>query len=351
MSVDWSAPLKGTRVLDLSEGVAAGFTGRLFAQLGATVSHVTCADGPGPREVAMAPVQLQRRVNKYLHAGKRFVLNDGPELTVANLVPLLGTADIVVHDRGERFAEELLTQTKAANSKVVSLAPFGWSGPKKDWAGDSLVLQAAAGISMLVGTADREPLMLPGFQVQYTAGCFGFIAGMSLTLSADPSERHVLVTELESACTLHQTTYLAYTRLGWVRKRGQFMLPTATYMSCTDGDIVIAAVKPNHWAALAIVCDRPDLLEEPTYRTFLERRLHAQKLETELRPWFGERSCDDAFEQLCRVGVPAAAIKSPAAAAEDPQFAYRGFNEHKAGETGLPLPFLINGVRPNRRND
>ena len=350
MSVDWSAPLKGTTVLDLSAGVAAGFTGRLFAQLGASVSHVIEPESRAPREVANAPVELQQRMAQYLHEGKRTVVQDAPPLTVAGLGDLLTSADIVVHDRGAVFAEELLSATESTGLKVVSLAPFGWSGPKKDWSGDGLVLQAAAGISMLVGTAEREPLMLPGFQVQYAAGCFGFITGMSLTLSGDPRERHVLVTELESACTLHQLTYLAYTRLGWVRKRGQFMLPTATYMSCTDGEIVIAAVKPNHWAAMAIVCNRPDLLEVPAYRTFLERRLHAQKLEAELRPWFQERSCDAVFEQLCGVGVPAAAIKSPAAAASDPQFAFRSFTNNGTGQ-GLPVPFLLNGLRPNRRSD
>ncbi|MGE0598673.1 MAG: CoA transferase [Dehalococcoidia bacterium] len=351
MKPDWSQPLSSIQVLDLSEGVAAGFTARLFAQLGAKVRRgrgATLHDVP--YETQGAPEDLQIRVNRYLHRGKvSFDLDDLSLSDPANLAPLAKDVDVVIHDRGETFGKALLNLPAERPLRVISLSPLGWSGPYKDWAADGLLVQALAGIATLVGSPKREPLMLPGFTIQYAAGSIAFIAGMAMLLGRNKLERHVHVTEFETGSTLHQFTYLAYTRLGWVRKRGQFMLPTATYMKCSDGQIVIAAVKPNHWSALAIACGRADLLERPGLGTFLERRLQSELVESALAPWFEARSAETAFEELCSVGVPAAILKGPGHAAGDPQFKFRHFvgGDRMAGG-GLPVPFLLNGVRPGK---
>lgn len=189
--------------------------------------------------------------------------------------------------------------------------------------------------------------MLPGYPIQYAAGSFAFVAGMSMFLGAAPKSMHVLITEFEVASTLHQTTYLAYTRLGWVRKRGQFMLPTASYFACTDGTVVVAAPGPRHWQALAMACDQPELAAEGQYGTFLNRRLFETEINPKLEPWFAERSSEEAFSALCEAGVPAAIVKTFSQAEEDPQFAHRNFLKFDSdGTKSIHVPFLLNGVRP-----
>ncbi len=348
LSDTWKHPLEDLKVLDVSQRVAGGYAARLFAQLGARVTRiVTDQNGHVPDEVSRASAPLQSRMSEYVHAGKS---PEPPAPSNAELLSSTTEYNVLVHDRGPEFAEAVLS-VAGPELRVVSLSPFGWTGPYKDWKADSLTLQALSGISALVGDPRREPVMLPGFSIQYAAGSFAFIAGMSMLLGRGFEDRHVHVTELEAASTLHQTTYLAYTRLGWVRKRSQFMLPTATYFSCTDGEIIIAAVRPNHWEGLAMACEQPELVAEKDYRTFLDRRLYASELEPKLAPWFATRGCEEAFQSLCRAGVPAAIVKTPAEATRDPQFAHRQFIQvDEKGESSLPLPFLLNGQRPGVRS-
>lgn len=125
------------------------------------------------------------------------------------------------------------------------------------------------------------------------------------------------------------------------------MLPTATYFRCNDGEVLLAAVRPNQWQALVITCDRPELLARPDLKTMLDRRLHAKLIETELGPWFEARSCREAFEALCAAGVPTAIVKTPALASADAQFAWRNFiGRDSNNRSSVPLPFFLNGVRP-----
>lgn len=341
---DWSRPLDAIAVLDLSVGVAAGFCARLFAQLGAHVSRVPAeADVDVPVEARYGPEDLQRRLAGYLHAGKEPLDIPVASGSLAGLTPLLSRSQVIIHDRGQAFASELLATQETENTRIVSVADYGWDGPFSQWKSDSLLLQAHSGIAALVGSPGREPLALPGFAVHYVTGSFAFITAMTMLLAGREGERHVLVTSIEAASTLHQYTYLAFTRLGDVRKRGQFMLPTALYMSCCDGEILLAPVKPNQWSALALLCDRPELLEQPVFNTVLGRRLHASVLDRELGPWFANETAAGAFEKLCEVGVPAAVVNTPRQALDDPQFIHRDF---QPGAEGLPLPFLLNGTRP-----
>lgn len=342
---DWSRPLNGVEVLDLSTGVAGGFCARLFAQLGARVSRVPAeADIDVPVEARHAPDDLQRRLAGYLHAGKKPLAVRMPLESVTSLTEVLSRNQVIVHDRGREFASDLMASDMTKDSHIVSVADYGWDGPFGGWKSDGLLLQAHSGIAALIGASDREPLALPGFAVHYMTGSYAFITAMAMLLGAGRAERHVLVTSIEAASTLHQYTYLAFTRLAEVRKRAQFMLPTALYMSCSDGEILLAPVKPNQWSGLALLCDRPDLLDQPVFNTVLGRRLYASVLDRELGPWFAKETAAKAFEKLCEVGVPAAVVNTPRQALGDPQFVHRDF---QPGFEGLPLPFLINGVRPS----
>lgn len=341
---DWSRPLGGLQVLDLSLGTAAGFCARLFAQLGAEVHRLPGpADVDAPLEVAGGSEELRRRVARYVHAGKRVLADTPPRNLLSAIQGFLGTSDLIIEDRGKEFVAQLLNGTRGGRPRVVSVSDYGWDGPYASWRADTLTLQSHAGITALTGSLTREPLALPTLAIYYVSGAFAFIAGMAMLYGADKRERHVLVTSLEAASTLHQFTYLAFTRLRDVRKRGHFMFPSAIYMSCLDGDILLAPVKHSQWAALVLLCGKPEMIDQTAFQTFLSRQLNLPLINRALGPWFAERKALDAFEALGAVGVPAAVIQTPQQALHDPQFAYRNFT---LGEGGFPVPFLVNGLRP-----
>jgi formyl-CoA transferase len=345
------APLRGLQVLDLSQGIAASFTARVFADLGAEVTRVESGDdGCGPREVpAGADAGLRARLEVHLHAGKRriAVAPAGHDQVASRLAR---GVDLVIEDSGRAFCERLALLEPAGERATLSLSAFGWEGPYASWRGGPLVVQALGGILALTGLRDREPLMLPGYQPQYCAGLFGFIAAMTMLHAPEATGRHAIVTELEAVGTLHQYTYLAFTRMGWVRKRDQSFFGATQGFRCTDGRVVTAPARPAQWEALAEMCGRRDLIGRPEYATTYDRRNRAPEMDAELASWFAERSAEEAFKTACEWRVPAAIVNSPERAVSDPQFAHRGFPSRRPAADGMttiaPLPFLLNGSRP-----
>ncbi len=347
-AVDWSAPLADLVVVDLSERTAAAFTGRLFAQLGADVRRRTSAVGvDAPAEVANAPLGYRRRLAAYLHAGKRTVggVDESDPVEIVRAVQ----PDVVIHDGAHETAERLLDAS--ATAVVVSLSPFGWTGPYNGWRSNRLVLQAAGGIANKVGRRDREPVILPGNVFEYAAGTFAYLSAMAMLIAPRRNGRHVLVTEIESIACMLFNDYTMFTRLGMTIRRDQFIYTQGvpSYV-CRDGRrVVIAVNKPSQWTMWMIVCDRPEIIDRPEYATLLQRQLHAKQLDAEVEEWFASHTAQEAFTKLCEAEVPVAIVNTPEEAVATAQALSRGFTT-SAAWGGVPLPFLLNGQRPGPRS-
>ena len=94
-----TAPLSGLRVLELANGVAGPYAGRLLAMLGADVLKVEPAGGDPARRAAVDDAPRPGTSPLYLHlnAGKRTAAPSEGELERA-----LDGADVVLDDRVRR---------------------------------------------------------------------------------------------------------------------------------------------------------------------------------------------------------------------------------------------------------
>jgi formyl-CoA transferase len=102
------------------------------------------------------------------------------------------------------------------------------------------------------------------------------------------------------------------------------MAPRNTYRTA-DGEWVAITAGTDELVrrALAVV-GRPELADDPRFRTNLARVAHADELDEVLGAWIGARACAEVVDAFTHAGVSLAAVDGPRRVARNPHFAARG---------------------------
>ena len=187
--------LSDLRVVDLSNGIAGAFCSRMFADFGADVIKIESPSDDPTRILGPFPVEdadpEDSGMFMYLNVSKRGVTLDleterGRSLA-ANLIT---SADVLVESfpPGAMKSMDLGYEALSVNNPelvMVSITPFGQTGPWRDWQATELVEYAASGLSYVNGSPEREPLKEPGFESSYQAGACGFLGAMTALAHRD----------------------------------------------------------------------------------------------------------------------------------------------------------------------
>ena len=366
-----ASPLQGIRVVEVAGGVAGPFCGRMLAAFGADVIKVEPAPN-GDRTRASEPrlpdVKESEASTLFLHLnmGKRSVVLDSRSGEgISTLRQLLDSADVLIEDWGAETRSDMSIDTiLAARPGLIdlSLTPFGTDGPYSSWRTTPLVSLALGGFLYLSGDEDREPLMIPGYQSEYMAGLHGY-AGAMIALwmrTTTGVGGRVEVSEIESLAALHQFTTVMHTYSGLVRSRhgarwenrGAYGRYPITVLPCKDGYVAFAVSTEGQWEMLFPMVGRAELLEEPRFETFAERREHADEIDSILIDWMKDKTRAEVFEYAAGTwSEPASPLLDIGEVLEDRQLAHRGlFAEVDHPDTGLlkypTVPFKMSVSQP-----
>jgi crotonobetainyl-CoA:carnitine CoA-transferase CaiB-like acyl-CoA transferase len=147
-------PLTGTRVVELTEGVAGPMTGRLLGDAGADVIKVETSAGdrtrgwvPQKDGTGVAFITLNRN--------KRSIVLDHKS---AEFSALIDSADVLVVDQGLLEVASVM----AESPRVIVCVISGW-GSRGPWAnrpGGELVAQMAAEATLSLGRIAEEPVRI-----------------------------------------------------------------------------------------------------------------------------------------------------------------------------------------------
>lgn len=134
------------------------------------------------------------------------------------------------------------------------------------------------------------------------------------------------VAMLDCQVALLEDMLTAYLQLGEIAQpqgsRHPEIAPFQVYTT-HDSYMVIAAGNDRLFGLLAQALGRPDLLENPNYKTNALRRAHIDQLEAELERTLRKRPTKDWLEVLNQAGVPCGPVNSISDVAKDPQVAAR----------------------------
>jgi benzylsuccinate CoA-transferase BbsF subunit len=324
-----AGPLAPLRVLDLSDGMSAYGT-RLLAQLGADVVRVEPPEGAalradGPFAAGRSLLQL------YMDGGKRSVelSLDGDEGRRA-FAALCEGAD-VVYTAGDA---PLAREAREGNPRlsVVSVTPFGQSGPYRAWAADDLTLWALSGLVQLTGYPDRRPLMPGALLADYFVGTVGAIGALAALYArthsgrgqlVDVSAHEVLVATSQGGTGLPTLIEDAAPRV----RTGSSALGASPYgyYSCRDRLVCLLGLTVGHWRALASWIHEEtgieEVLDERLTTSAMMRKQYDDDIQRYIDALAGRYDADAFCAEAQRRGVPAAPVNPVGATLRDPHLA------------------------------
>jgi crotonobetainyl-CoA:carnitine CoA-transferase CaiB-like acyl-CoA transferase len=172
--------LRDVRVLDLTAGIAGAYATKLFADAGADVVKVGA--------VPDAPLA------RFLGAGKR--------VADAATPALLGAADLIV-------CNEEAPARLAPQQVLLSITPWGRTGPLRDRPWTEFILQAESGSIGTRGLPGQEPFQAGGRITEWIGGTYAAVAALAALQRAQRTGHGERIDfSLFEAITLAGTNYM-----------------------------------------------------------------------------------------------------------------------------------------------
>jgi crotonobetainyl-CoA:carnitine CoA-transferase CaiB-like acyl-CoA transferase len=313
-SASTTGALAGVRVLDLGDGIAAPFAARLLADFGAQVVKLEPAgEGDAGRKLApldpTAPVHEQSLLFQYLNWNKRSVAFDfaAPDAPAA-LRRWVEGSDVIV----EGLAPRQLRQRGISIEKlmewnpravVLSVTPFGRTGPQADWSASDLVLQAMGGIMQISGRVDRQPLKHGLAQSAYCAGLSAAYAAIAALVAAeaDGVGEHVDVSMQEVIASELVMNQPYYSFMGAVQgRRSQIQDPFQGEPIPTRKGYLTVQSGPTRFELFADLFGR-DEFRTPEYSQRVKRNTRNHEVKAVLEACVADRDAKELFLEGARM--------------------------------------------------
>jgi crotonobetainyl-CoA:carnitine CoA-transferase CaiB-like acyl-CoA transferase len=339
--------LSGIKVLELAEGVAGEYCGKLLADFGAEIIKLEKPGWGSPtrRLGPFAPRGAEPERSglfAYLNTGKRSVALDpsAPANTVM-LARLLERVDVVIDDHPAGWLDGLglgLDAVEHNRPRLVlcSITAFGQS-PSEDrlHAEDLTVFHASGwGYHTPSGAADETPpLKGPGrFLPSYEAGLDAALciaaalyerATSGLGRCIDVSKQAVLASRVD-----YVLGQMVAGDMEPNTKRKAFdLFGPAGIFPCRDGYVYIWMSTPGHWDGLGELLGQPEWMQAFPER-WLERAATAERV-TEVRSrladWLKTQDKDEVAARAQNLGLTMVAVNSVRDLQSSPQYAFRRF--------------------------
>lgn len=267
-------PLAGVRVLEIGGGAAAAYCGRLLADVGASVHGTALSEAQRLAGIVRCNDAAERAYGAWLAAGKSALP------VVAELAALQALArayDLVLVGEASD-ADALALQPRSAS---IDLSWFGRAGPRRDWPGSDLVVQALTGMPHMVGQRGGPPLANGDRQATMVGGVTAYIAACAALL-APPSgtPRRLELAIAQANLVLAEMHMHFFERDGlpmqrWGINRFAPNSPVGIY-PCREGWVGITVATPDQWRFL---CQALDMQEQAADQGLATRELRFGRLD------------------------------------------------------------------------
>ena len=336
------AALDGMRVLDLTSGVSGPYATKLLADHGADVLKVEPPGGDPAR--AYGPFFRHEPHPEgsarflVLNTNKRTITLDLDHEEAQDIVRRLAAdIDVVLEDfHPGRLAELGLGYDVLEKGRpgivLVSITPWGQSGPYVDYRQTDIVAQAMGGPMLWTGSDRREPTKLGGELAMYQAGSVAALATMmafyrqELTDEGDHIDLSIFETQIGSRD--RAAPYLtAHGYNGVEPKRHASGTALASGVRPTqDGYINLNAAAGSRLTGFLQMIGREELIDDERLSgpaTLVDPAL-VEEIEASYLGWLMQRTKHDAVAEGQQAHALAGAINTTEDLIADPHYRGRG---------------------------
>jgi len=356
--------LEGIKVVDFGQMVSGPFCAKLFSDYGADVIKVELPDGDAARYTGPFPQDIPHPEKSGLYfvnnTNKRGVTCDvATEAGKSLFLRLLAWADVLIENN---LPKQMLDWGLDYNSisgvnenlVVISITPFGQTGPYSSWnAYDLNAYHLSGASSRYCGRPGEMPIEHGTFAADY----FGAVSGASWGMAAvygranvgGGQQVDVSCAEAIAAAFVGGQNIGGYAQDGKFDKRTGVGMPLgapATIMPCKDGHVWMLALETGQWQGLKKVMGNPEWADMELFDDMFMRAQNADVIYTFIEEWTMQHGKMEIMEKCQAAGCPITAVFTIAEAAEHPHLAARDYFvdiEHpELGEVrNLGAPFKL----------
>lgn len=354
-------PLKGIRVLDLTNVLAGPFCCHQLAHMGADVIKV---EVPGSGDLARQ-LGADADLNQKLMGVSFLAQNPGKRSMTLNLkntaareafLKLVSSADVLVENFRPGVMKRLglgYETLKGVNPRLIycAISGFGQDGPLHDLPAYDQIIQGMSGVMSITGAPENAPYRV-GYPISDTVG--GITAAFAITSVLADHQRSegcfIDISMLEASLATMGWAVSNYLVAGHVPQpmgnNNVTASPSGTFRTAS-GPLNIAANKQEQFEAVCQVIGREDLITDPRFSKRQARLQHRAELTEQLEGALLTRSADEWWALLVKAGVPSGPVYKVPQALDHPQIRDRGMVAHfdQVPGVGRPLKLLRTGIK------
>jgi crotonobetainyl-CoA:carnitine CoA-transferase CaiB-like acyl-CoA transferase len=363
--------LEGIKIIELAQFISGPYCGLLLGGLGAEIIKIE-APGVGDISRRCGPFPDNRLhpdqsgLFIYLNRNKRGITLDIKKPAGRQvLIDLLKDANVLIEDMPPQLAQRFKLEyehLREVNPQliVVSITPFGQTGPYRDYKAYAINASGIGGMSCIIGDPKREPLTPP-----FSLGNFqtGIIAANAVMFALMAQKRigkgqHIDVSEAESWAIFHTGNVVSsFIYSGRKRTRTGHRTPSPypyTILPCKDGYISMIALRGSEWKRfLEIVGDGKVPEWYSSDERFQDRLIAGQRyadiLDNLLAPWLMAHTKKEIFTRCREEHVPFTPVRNMGEVVNCEHLNQRGYfkeidymGEKKFKVPGQPVRFSRN---------
>lgn len=318
-------PLKGLRVVDLSQVLAGPYASYTLALLGAEVIKIEKPGvGDWTRQGPTFPNLAGKKMGfafMTLNAQKKSVTLDlkTPE-GVDAAKRLVGTADVFLENHTPGVAERLglgFDDVRALKPDIVycSVSAFGQDGTFRNRSAYDHVIQGMCGIMLTTGAKGAGPTKVGAPYVDYATGMNAALAVLAGILEVRRTGQavHVDVAMLDTALTLMASLMTMHLSAGWVPEQSGneawSTSPSSGAFETSDGCLMLAANNDRQFQRMCRAIGCPEISADSRWAKEEHRRQNAKALRALLEARFLTRSAAEWEIVLNDASVPASRVR------------------------------------------
>ena len=320
--------LDGVRILDMSRLVAGNTLTQVLADFGADVVKIEPPAGDTLRAWQTNGVATNWKI--YARNKKSLALDLRKPQARDLLLGMLPSAAVFVESFRPDTLEEMGLGPDvllARNPRLIIVRISGWgqTGPYRRRPGFGTLVEGMSGFAAINGFADREPVLPPMYMADAYAGLYGATAVMIALREVEHNGGSGQVIDLPlldpvfavlgpQAANFRLTGKLK-PRTG---SRSTNAAPRNVYR-CSDGKYVGLSASIQKMAERVFrSIGRPDLVDNPRYKTNAERVKHAEELDAIIGAFVAQRTQSENVAFFEKAEVTIGPIYDIAQIVEDP---------------------------------
>jgi crotonobetainyl-CoA:carnitine CoA-transferase CaiB-like acyl-CoA transferase len=325
--------LDGVRILDLSRLFAGNVLTQMLGDFGADVIKVEPPEGDTLRAWKTEGVSTHWKI--YARNKKSLCLDLRSQQAAEIIRALVPTSDLFIESFRPGVLEKMGLGPDTLlelNPKLVVMRISGWGqdGPYSLRPGFGTVVEGISGFAAINGFADREPVLPPMYLADGIAGLYGASAAMIALREVEMNGGHGQVIDLpllDPLFSILGPQSANYRLTGKVKprtgSRSTNSAPRNAYL-CKDGRYVSLSASIQKMAErLFRSIGRPDLIDDPKFRTNADRVRNAEELDAIIGAFIAERTQAENVAYFEGAEVTIGPIYDTAQILEDPHFIER----------------------------